>query len=137
MESTSNNPKIEKLQELKEQMIQRSKRADSPEEGRFFLCQADLYALAIQHENTSMYGTTMSIRVGSDDDAVSRVGIEVRYDFKNHNIYFEVSFGMWKAITPRITNEVSKKRFSSAEEAFDFINGLARKINMFFNGINL
>lgn len=137
MESTINNIKTEKLQELKEQLIQRSKQADSPEESNFYLCQADLYALAIQHENTNMYGSTLSIHVGSDDDAVNMVSIEVRHDFKRNTNHFEVSFVMWKALTSKIANSVSEKHFSSAEEAFDFITSLSENINRFFNSIKL
>lgn len=137
MESTNNNTQTEQLQGFKEQLIQRSKQADSQEESNFYLCQADLYALAIQHENTKMYGSILSLQVGNDDDAVSRVSIEVRHDFKSNTNYFEVSFGMWKALTSKVTRGVSEKRFSTAQEAFDFITSLSENINRFFNSIKL
>jgi len=137
MESTSNNPRIEKLQQIKEQLIQRSKQADSPEESHFFLCEADLYSLAMQHEDATVFGSSLNIKVGSDDDAVSRVTVEVRTDFKSRTNHFEVSFGMWKALTSKITQGVSEKHFQSAEDAFNYIVGLSENINRFFNAIKL
>ena len=137
MESTINNPQFEKLQLQKEQMIQRSREADSHEEGQYYLCMADLYTLAINDEKSKMYGSTMTVAVGTDDDAVTKVGIEVRTDFAARTNYFAISFCQWQAIPNKLVREVPDKRFDTAEDAYHFIVGLALKINAFFNNIQL
>lgn len=137
MESASKTQKIENLQELKEQAILRSKQAERPEVVQFHLFTADLYNLAIAKGNATMYGSSITVDVGTSDDAVAKVNIDVRPDFKAGVNYFEVSFGQYQAVPIRIVRDVQSKHFTSAEEAFNFINGLAEKINMFFNGINL
>lgn len=137
MESTIRQQQIEKLQEYKEQMIQRSRQAESNGEGHHFLCLADLYSLAIQHENAKMYGSTLTINVGNDDDAVTKVSIEVRPDFKANTNYFEVSFAQWQAVPNKMVRKVRECRFTSAEEAFESITSLSENINRFFNTIKL
>ena len=137
MESTINNPQIEKLQQFKEQMIQRSKQAESPEESKYYLCLADLYMLAIQHEKAVMFGSTITIEVGSSDDAVAKVSIEVRPDFTKKTTHFETSFSQWQAVPNRLLREVPDKFFDTAEDAYDFITSLAENINRFFNTIKL
>lgn len=137
MESASKTQKIENLQELKEQAILRSKQAESPEEVQFHLFTADLYNLATEKGNVTMFGSSITVDVGTSDDAVAKVNIDVRPDFKARVNYFEVSFGQYQAVPNRIVRDVRSKHFTSAKEAYDFINGLAEKINMFFNDINL
>ena len=136
MESTINNPRIEKLQLQKEQMIQHSKQAESSEESKYYLCLADLYQLAIQHEKATMFGATITIEVGESTDAIQRVSIEVRPDFSKRTTHFEVSFSQWQAIPNKLLREVPEKKFDTAKEAYDAIVGLSENINRFFNTIN-
>ena len=137
MESTNYNPRIEKLQQQKEQMIQRSREAESAEESQYYLCMADLYSLAISDEKAAMFGSTLTVTVGNDSDAVTKVSIEVRTDFAARTNFFAVSFSQWQAVTNKMVREVPDKRFDTAEDAYHFIVGLALKINALFNNIQI
>ena len=137
MESTINPTRNEKLQLRKEQMIQRSKDAESKEEGHYYLCLADLYTLAIENGQATMFGSTLTVTVGSDDDAVSKVCIEVITDFSSLTNHFETSFSQWQGVPCKLIREASDKHFGTAEEAFRFIVGLSQKINAFFNNIQI
>ncbi len=137
MESTSNNTQIEKLQQLKEQALQRSREADSQEEAQYYLCLADLYNLAIDDDKAKMFGPTLTVTVGSDSDAVTRVSISVHVNFADRTNSFETSFSQWQAVPNKMIQEVGEKQFSTAEDAYNFIVGLALKINAFFNNIQL
>lgn len=136
MESTeSYNIRIEKFQKQMEQMIQRSRDAELKEESQYYLCLADLYSLAISDDKTNMFGSTLTMTTGSDDDAVAKVCIEVRTDFASRSNYFECSFSQWTAVPGKLLRSASEKRFTTAEDAYNFIVGLANKINAFFNNI--
>ena len=137
MESTNNNHRIEKLQQQKEQMMQRSKEAESAEESQYYLCMADLYSLAISDEKASMFGSTLTVTVGNDSDAVTKVSINVHVNFKARTNSFETSFSQWQAVPNKLQREVPDRQFSTAEDAYHFIVGLALKINAFFNNIQL
>lgn len=137
MESTSNNPKIEKLQQLKEQVLQRSREADSQEKAQYYLCLADLYTLAINDEEATMFGSTLTITVGSDNDAVTKVSISVHVNFTARTNSFETSFSQWQAVPNKMIHEVGEKQFTTAEDAYNFIVGIALKINAFFNNIQM
>ena len=137
MESTSNNPRNEKLQLQKEQMIQRSREAELNEESQYYLCLADLYNLAISDEKAVMFGSTLTVTVGSDDDAITKVSIEVRTDFAERTNHFECSFAQWNAVPNKLVHGIPDKKFTTAEDAYNFIVGLSLKVNAFFNNIQL
>ena len=137
MESTSNNPRNEKLQLQKKQMIQRSREAELKEESQYYLCLADLYNLAISDEKAVMFGSTLTVTVGSDDDAITKVSIEVRTDFAERANHFECSFAQWNAVPNKLVHGIPDKKFTTAEDAYNFIVGLSLKVNAFFNNIQL
>ena len=136
MESKNNN-KIEKLQELKDQAILRSKQADNSEDSRYQLCLADIYTLAMQKENIQLFGSSITSIVGGDTDAVTCVSISIRPNFKERTFYFETSFSQYSAVPGELVRKVREKEFNSAEDAYEFITGLAENINKFFNNIKL
>lgn len=137
MDSTNNNPKLQLLQQYKEQMIQRSKEAETTEESQYFLCLADLYNIAISDEKATMFGSALTVTVGTDGDAVTKVSINIYTNFTARTNFFEVSFSQWQAVPNKMLREVPEKKFSTAEDAYHFIVGLALKINAFFNNIKL
>lgn len=137
MESTNKTRKNDKLQLFKEQMIQRSKQSETSEESQYYLCLADLYTLALQHESATMFGSTITLEVGGSNDAVQKVSIELRPDFTKRASHFETNFSQWQAVPNNMIQKVPDKRFNTADEAYDFITGLAESINRFFNSIQL
>lgn len=71
--------------------------------------------------------------VGSDNDAVQKVCVDIQFDYDSSEYYFRATYAQFTSIPTLEREKIAKKTFESANDALTYIVVRANQINNFFN----